>query len=357
MDGMNGKTIATAFLILALCAARSPADPPPDFKLFHSGTIDFDKPDAGLIGKLDRFTVQPGPAQQHRILESALSDDLDPPLFWPLADRFRGQFDAGLRARYNGLIARLFPGDGYEPVKSGDGLPFSSDHAWEGNALYTLRCLDFDHDGSVDLVAFSRTHYGPTPGLAFFGRSGSAFRFLFDNAGTIVDLEEKSGRIYLRFVSILFLFDSAHVISTIVFDPASKTCRLDSKLFLAQQTEFPAAAGGSQPVKTTAPALLRTAPVVDDKTPVPADIEYADFHTRTLYGNVAAELQTGSAGFRLTQKGIWSLVAFDGGKKPFRSTLRNEDEPMKEVGGVWELIDRPWQYFLGWMETKDLVLQ
>jgi hypothetical protein len=318
--------------------------------------------DKRIQADLKKWTVLPTLAQKRDILRSMLSGDLKPRFFLIAARHMREAVDKELRREFNAKLKTLADVDevkGYALDENGSGDDFPTDE-WQsepGVTTYEFRCLDLDADKRIDLVVFSQVFFGPSPGLIFYGWTGSAYTHLFDSSGAIGRLEKQGDKLYFRYVVSIIDPSETEILASIAYDFKAKTCALESKLYYAQKTRFPDRLGRPEPFILNAAAVLRVDSGIDDKpNQKDANGYYSYETTRTLYGNAVAEMPKAAEGYVLAHEGKWAFVAFSTKVPPTSHSLSHGMEPgtfdKQTAAFTPSLI--PCQYFCGWIERRFL---
>lgn len=355
---------ATFVLILLLAAKAVPATiespAPPSFRFFRENQAS--PKDRRVLAQLRQWTVQPNATQQQEILRSMLEGELRPYFFLSAAKHMAGAMQRDLRQAYN---AKLKAAKGEDEAKAyaldenTTSSDFPSNESEEDSATsqYAFRCLDFDGDHRIDLLVFNQVYFGPSAGLVFYGWDGKRYRHLFDCSGTIAKIERLGDKLYLRFVVTIIDRAETEILATVSYDFKTKTCVLDSKLNYAQQTRFPKSIDAPRPFSLAAATALRVTPVTDDTPNKPDANGNFDWQTtRTLRGNVVADMPASAGGFILAKQGAWACVAFSTKVMPTDHSLRHGMEPevADPKADTRHTVYPPCQYFCGWIENKAL---
>jgi hypothetical protein len=190
------------------------------------------------------------------------------------------------------------------------------------NTISEFICFDFDKDGKPDMFSFPKVYFGPSLGLAFYGRVNGKFQYLFDNSGWIAEIKDNKDRILMRYVMPIIDVSETYILHNIVYDKKTHTLSIDSKVFYAQQTKIPKIQDVPVAFKTNDSVYLRYSPVINDS--VNKDEQsYWLTGTRMLFGNVDAVYPKESSGYIFYKDKDWAFVAFNPESEFIRSSLKH----------------------------------
>jgi hypothetical protein len=213
---------------------------------------------------------------------------------------------------------------------------------------------DFNRDGKADLIMLPGVYFGPSLGYKFFGRVNSKFQYLFDNSGSIVELQISNNQAIINFRVPIIDPSETNIQQGLVLKFKEKNTLLEPKVYFAQQSFLPAKLNPPKWAEFVADTELRYSPTIND-TPRDTTGYVYDSVTTTLRGNVVAEYQSNAKGYILGEKADWFLVALSPLSPPTRTSLRHgmDSEWTDEKGNVMaELKIKP--YLLGWVRKKQL---
>jgi hypothetical protein len=348
---------AVAVLTASLSAQTGPS---PSFRFLRENQ---DAPkDKHILADLKKWTVPPTLVQKKEILKSLLAGDLRPRFFLTAAKHMSESVDKEMRREFNARIKTLVDADDYKAYaldENGSGNHFFSDEWTEdpAGAAYDFRCLDLDADKRIDLIVFSQVYFGPSPGLVFYGWNGSTYSYLFDCSGAIGRIERLGDKLYFRYVVTIIDPSETEILASLVYDFKAKACSLESKLYYAQKTRFPKALIRPEPFELSAAAVLRVDPRIDNTENKKDANGYDNYETtRTLNGNVVAEMPRSAGGFILAREGAWAFAAFSTRVMPTDHSLHHGMEPgtFDKQTAAFTPTYMPTQYFCGWIESKFL---
>jgi hypothetical protein len=358
----TGCRLVLGFVLAAGATAlvRGQRPPAPDLAFISYeayGAAEF-KAAPGVVARLTRARMKMGPAQSRAFLER-LFDDRIPGLAYIAA-----ALNLGLPVpaeRQQALIARektiaRHPdetADICERISTLnvqrnelDGYPFFT------KGLYRFWVLDLNGDGKADLMLVPRMYYGPSAGLAFYGREGDRFVYLGEHSGEISRIDEGPAMTVLRFrVNILDPSETG-VIVNLGFDRRRQSWTLTRQRY-AQQTEFPARFSSPVASITARECELRTGPRADDGPPrTDRDDPVA---TITLKGNIVARVPTGAACDIRGVRGDWAFVAFRPDTRPLETSLGHDlDHSLDRVRAEAGAAPLP-TWVCGWVRRDALV--
>ncbi len=346
-------------LFFTIQASFAQTDNVPSFR-FYKNSWDSIR-DKQMANVLEINTVAPSAKQQREILEKLLNKEMIPRFFLVFANHFSSELTLKMRKKYNELTKQLVDTNElsyYLIPETNDSLKFTTNETADAsrNSIYSFRCLDFDSDGTIDLILFNQVYFGPSAGLVFYGRQDSTYNHLYDCSGSVAAIEKKAGKIYLRYTVSILAQQETEVQATVVFDMKTKSTYLDSKLYFAQQTLIPKQFIKPQLFTTKKSVFLRFSPTENNKANVADEYgTYNDVVTHTLFGNAVGEFIKESEGYIMAYQKEWAFVAFNSKVEYKQMSLAHGLEPNKTVSdNVYQPILHPKLYFCGWVEKKYL---
>src|ERR1035437_9951218 len=196
--------ILSFILLLVFQSSYSQTSGCPDIN-FNLTDTNYKIPVKKIYKTLLSYKIEPTLDMQTRMLNEILSGIYNPDDFIIIATKYNKRYNKLMYEEFVRNIKTSLVDSSYSDylIQSAAVNMIDTSH-FEGfgfkNTISEFICFDFDKDGKPDMFSFPKVYFGPSLGLAFYGRVNGKFQYLFDNSGWIAEIKDNKDRILMRYV-------------------------------------------------------------------------------------------------------------------------------------------------------------
>ncbi|MBU1240692.1 hypothetical protein KKF84_19380 [Myxococcota bacterium] len=190
--------------------------------------------------------------------------------------------------------------------------------------------LDFDQNGTPELVGAPATFFGPSPGYVFLLLRGGRYHHIIDGGGDLIDVRVTATHVFMTYT--IHTIDSleAEVHQVFMARRDKEEVETSFKFYWATGTQCPALSTPS-PFTSIKSLTLRTG---NTEHPAPQKPDSEHVVSKTLRDNIIATYKAGVPGFILHRTKGWAFGCLKGQGYLLRSSLYHgmDDSRFAEEG-------------------------